>query len=473
VNRTCRLLLIEDDAREARTIERACCPDPTKVAFEIASNGADAEEAIRERDYDLFICDLALPVNARHGDAAIEEGKRLFVLIRERAPGTPAYILSGQGDLHMMREFFKVGASADLYGMKTEETLVQFFPKEDLPACVEAVQAHIAKTEVVDGFRLEGDDLGLSLSDQRALKIYGRLQGAERGITRAFDSGLSGSKTLAFHLRGPGDTDAGKAVAKLGDLVRVAREADSYEQIAPRLPWGLAAHLLTVVRAGAGSRGALIYEYAHEYTSTLAGLIAAGKDASAAQVAQRLREGLRPWFDGAPEQLVGLDQLRRDFVSDADLHEAGVEVLSERDIEVRVAKTMAHGDLHGFNVLVKDGTDPTLIDYGEVGDANAALDPVTLELSSLFHPHMAGAFGDWPQPAQAAGWDDLDTYLDGCPVPEFVRACRDWAREASAEEEELLATAYSYAMRQMKYPDTNKELALAIANGAQGKLLGI
>lgn len=472
MNSSCRLLLIEDDAREARTIERACCPDPTKVAFEIAGNGADAEEAIRDHDYDLFICDLALPVNARHGDAEIEEGKRLFALIRERAPGTPAYILSGQGNLHMMREFFKVGASADLYGTKTEETLVQFFPKEDLPACVEAVQAHIAKTEIVDGFRLEGDDLGLSLSDQRALKIYGRIQGAERGIVRAFDSGLSGSKTLALHLRGSGDTDAGKAVAKLGDLVRVAREADSYEQIAPRLPWGLAAHLLTVVRAGAGSRGALIYEYAHEYTSTLAGLLAAGEDMAAAQVAQRLREGLTSWFDGAPEQLVGLDQLRRDLVSDADLHGAGVEVPSERDIEVRVAKTMAHGDLHGFNVLVKDGTDPTLIDYGEVGDANGALDPVTLEFSSLFHPQMAGAFGDWPEPAQAASWADLDAYLDGCPVPEFVRACRDWAAEASAEEEELPATAYSYAMRQMKYPDTNKELALAIANGAHAKLVG-
>jgi hypothetical protein len=164
--------------------------------------------------------------------------------------------------------------------------------------------------------------------------------------------------------------------------------------------------------------------------------------------------------------------LRRDFVSDAGLHEAGVKIPAERDIEMRVAKTMAHGDLHGFNVLVKDGADPTLIDYGEVGDANAALDPVTLELSSLFHPHMASAFGNWPDPAQAADWADLDAYLDGCPVPEFVRACRDWATEASAEVEELLATAYCYAMRQMKYPDTNKELALAIANGAHSRLAG-
>ena len=53
------------------------------------------------------------------------------------------YILSGHGDLHMMREFFKLGASADLYGTKTEEALVQFFPKNDLPACV---------SDVVSGF---------------------------------------------------------------------------------------------------------------------------------------------------------------------------------------------------------------------------------------------------------------------------------------------------------------------------------
>ncbi len=58
---TCRVLLIEDDREEARSIEKACCPDPETAAIDVVSNGVDAEDALREREYDLVICDLALP----------------------------------------------------------------------------------------------------------------------------------------------------------------------------------------------------------------------------------------------------------------------------------------------------------------------------------------------------------------------------------------------------------------------------
>jgi hypothetical protein len=47
-----------------------------------------------------------------------------------------------------------------------------------------------------------------------------------------------------------------------------------------------------------------------------------------------------------------------------------------------------------------------IIDYGEVGEGTASLDPVTLELSLLFHPKgplrpSGAAFGAWPTEAQA------------------------------------------------------------------------
>jgi hypothetical protein len=132
---------------------------------------------------------------------------------------------------------------------------------------------------------------------------------------------------------------------------------------------------------------------------------------------------------------------------------------------------MSHGDLHGFNVLVNDQNEPTLIDYGEVRKANGALDPVTLELSILFHPGIRGRFGDWPSVEQAAQWADMDSYLAGCPVSEFVRACRGWATVAAAGTDELLATAYAYALRQTKYGDAGTELALAIARGSYAELL--
>jgi hypothetical protein len=40
-----------------------------------------------------------------------------------------------------------------------------------------------------------------------------------------------------------------------------------------------------------------------------------------------------------------------------------------------------------------------------------------------------------------------------------VRDCRAWAHEVAASGREVLASAYAYLVRQLKYPDTNKVLA--------------
>jgi RIO-like serine/threonine protein kinase len=51
------------------------------------------------------------------------------------------------------------------------------------------------------------------------------------------------------------------------------------------------------------------------------------------------------------------------------------------DLTVFLKPCIQHCDLHGFNVLVDSDRSAVLIDYGEVTDATAALDPVTIELS--------------------------------------------------------------------------------------------
>lgn len=472
MSKLCRLLLIEDDPREASAIEHNCCPDPSKVAIDVVGNGADAEEALERNEYDVILCDLALPADGRQVDPDTAEGMRLIQLMGEQSRGTPVIIISAHADLHMATNFLDASRVGDLYGTQVDEPLVRFFPKEDLPDCIEAVQAHIAKTETLDAFVLTGQDVDLSLSEERALKIYGRRQGAGSAMVEPFDSGLSAAKTLKVSLVEPDGADAGCVVAKLGDLRRVIREAERSAQAAPRLPVGLGAVALYVVQAGAGRRGALIYQFADEYTSTLFGLLAAGDDSGAARVVTRLRERIvDKWLKNAPEIVNGLSEVRRRSVSDAELRNAGVAIPEERDVEVNVTKALSHGDLHGFNVLVRGDGEPTLIDYGEVRLGNAALDPVTLELSILYHPAFAGRTGSWPSVDQGRVWFDLDAYCEGSPVEEFVRSCRAWAVEASAGDEEMLATAYSYSIRQAKYQEESSELAMAIALGAYEELV--
>jgi hypothetical protein len=107
-----------------------------------------------------------------------------------------------------------------------------------------------------------------------------------------------------------------------------------------------------------------------------------------------------------------------------------------------------------------------LIDYGDVAEGPASLDPVTLELSVLFCPQTIPLMG-WPAHEQAQRWGNTDVFLDGCPAAEFIRACRAWAFEVSAGQREVAAVAYSYLMRQLKYPDTDKELVLALLDGVR------
>ncbi len=466
----CRLLLIEDDHDEAMAIESACCPDPDSAAIDVVQNGAEGEDALREGEYDLIICDLALPADNRLFEPDTEEGLRLFELMREQSQGTPVIVLSGHADLHMMQRFFQANRDGDLYGTRTEEPLVQFYPKEDLPDCVDAVRSHIARTEVLDRLELDiPSGLDLSLSDERALKIYGRRAGAARGVVETLDGGLSDAKTLKVAFTDAAGGSAGTVVVKLGELRKVVREAGRYDQLAARLPVGLGAHVLYVVQAGAGRRGALIYQLADEHTTSLFALLIDG-DHAAVAAANRLRDRLTEWVVDAPLVVRSLTELRRPLISDLQLRDSGATLLDERGIEITVRESMSHADLHGLNVLVNPLAEPTLIDYGEVRRANAALDPVTLELSAIYHPAIAGRLGGWPSDVQAASWHDLDAYCVNCPVESFIRICRGWAEDVSAGPEEVLATAYAYSVRQLKYEGPAVSLAHLVAQGAHEAL---
>jgi hypothetical protein len=118
-------------------------------------------------------------------------------------------------------------------------------------------------------------------------------------------------------------------------------------------------------------------------------------------------------------------------------------------------------------VLVSADNSVVLIDYGDVAEGSASLDPITLELSLIFHPHGVD-LGSWPTLEQARQWGELDTYLVGSPATEFVRECRAWAGRVAAGQREIAAAAYSYLIRQVRYGDTNKDLALALLDGVRG-----
>jgi len=144
-------------------------------------------------------------------------------------------------------------------------------------------------------------------------------------------------------------------------------------------------------------------------------------------------------------------------------------LLALEDEALNIDFALQHGDLHGENVLINPDAVPLLIDYGRVDRAPVATDPIVLELSFLFHPDSPFKESGWPTAEQARAWGDLDSYLEGCPSPEVIRACREWARRL-APESVCFTLAYAYAVRQLRYSDTDHSLAVAIAVGAAANL---
>ena len=64
-------------------------------------------------------------------------------------------------------------------------------------------------------------------------------------------------------------------------------------------------------------------------------------------------------------------------------------------------------------------------------------------------------------------WENIEDYIKDCPVAEEIYFCRTWAEEIKGSKRELAATLYSYALRQLKYPDTNKNIALELLNASR------
>ncbi|MDE0005579.1 MAG: hypothetical protein OXQ29_23050, partial [Rhodospirillaceae bacterium] len=122
------------------------------------------------------------------------------------------------------------------------------------------------------------------------------------------------------------------------------------------------------------------------------------------------------------------------------------------------------------NVLSKPDGSPLIVDFASIRAGPACLDPVFLELSVIFHMDSPLRNQEWPTLEQAERWFDLDAYLYKCPAADFVEACRSWAVSASPSID-LASAVYIEAARQLKYDDTNHELAIAIATAAARRLI--
>ena len=255
---------------------------------------------------------------------------------------------------------------------------------------------------------------------------------------------------------------------KIDKRARLKEEQEKYKRhVEPLLGVGRFPALGRHIIAGIGKREALFYQLADDYTDTLFDVLRES-DCDATAIVEVLRDILNRWMASSEERLLSLNELREGRIDKEELSPfldalGPIEALEEAEKKVRTS--CQHGDLHGFNVLCDASGRAVVIDFGNVGPAPACLDPVVLELSVLFHRESPFRNGSWPTIEQTEAWFDIDEYVRDCPFPKFIKKCREWASE-TGEASSLPWVVYTEAVRQLKYPDTNRDRALGIARAA-------
>jgi DNA-binding NarL/FixJ family response regulator len=463
-----KLLLIEND-RDFLNVLTSEFSNIPNVEVCTAASRESAFEELQTSSFDLIVCDLKIPTRDGALDDDIEHGLAVYSKATDLASGTPILILSAFGTLDIVTRLLQDAQRKDILGTRIDYPMKDFVQKARLPDCISKVTELANEITQLDSIEISSGNARIELStkEKRALRIFARRLDGRIVEIAELGSGLSDAKTLRLQVIDSRGQICTMAVAKIAGLDKIVHENLRYQShVAPRLDVGAFTTRVDEVQAGASDVGAIFYTLARTYEKSLFDLLS-DEPGRGATVVPRLRSLTARWLEGAPLRPMRARDIRRGLLSDDDIVSCaflldGIDWQGFEEREVSVRHCCQHRDLHGLNVLISEDDSPVLIDYGEVDFASASLDPITLELSLLFHPKGEAIRGAWPSEAQAFEWDNLDRYTRNCPVPEFIRACREWAHNVSAGNREVYSNAYAFSVRQLKYNDTNHTLAVSI-----------
>ena len=468
-----RVLFVEDEDDWFAEVAAELKALDNSVSVVRARSRASAVSYIEAEDeeFDFIICDLRIPPS--DGGIVGDENQGLFVQTRAREvrPGVPCMFLTAHATMRNIRDSLSSGGTEDIFGTREPFRMVVHFSKVELPEAMMWVSEFTKKRSELRAIVVDHETRML-LSDhvQLGLQIFARRHEGSRVQIQPLGGGLSGAETYRATVHGPTGVTA-SVFTKFDRRSAIVSEHEQYNRCLPTLlgPTSFASHADQII-AGLGSNGAVFYQLATGFDRSLFGLIADNDEAAGLTVA-KLHQKVDPWHAMRESSQRRIGDFRQEAVPDSVLtqYEDELGALDYRAFEesmISVSACYQHGDLHGANVLVDSLGEPLMIDFGNLGLASACLDPIVLELSILFHPQGSGAIGEWATAEMAEHWCAVDTWARASPVPEFVRACRHWASAVAANELEWLCVAYREALRQLKYPDTRKDLAIAIAISA-------
>jgi CheY-like chemotaxis protein len=472
-----RILLVEDKIDFAEVIEKAIrAIDGCELSWKRSKAGALA--ALGEEHFDLVILDRRIPTEDEFLDDHQDHGWAVFQAITEQQPGTSVWFLTGTIDADFPAEVLNAhGRRGDIHSCGREDALYQVFWKDKMTDCLGAVRGFRGEVQQTDGIHLVqvGTPANLRAEEVRLLKLFGRRHQGARVEVRVLQGGLSGARVFRVSVLNAAGAVTIMSVARIGSFGDIAAEREKYRTEIVKLANGAFPPVTAEFSHGAAGFAGIFYQVVGNEVRSLFDELNANPQAAAA-AANRLRLDQATWHGARQVEKIRVAAVRRTLIGDVALqmhkhHLGDIDLAGVENVEIDVARCVQHCDMHCGNVLFDDSGRPMVIDYPDTGGAFASLDPVALELSTIFHKDAPDRLG-WPTQAQAGQWMDLDAFCAGTAYEPFIRSCRAWAEDVAASPQEVLAVAYSYALRQLKYDDTDKALVRSIINACIGGLVG-
>ena len=466
------VLVVEDDAEFVTEVCQVLKELPGDTYIKVVGSRTAGMDLLGREFFDLVILDLKIPTIDGALDADPKHGHAVFAHARTVAPGTPIFVLTGSPAEDFIPALLRQQQQVDIWSEGRKIGTIDFLKKYKFDECPAMLEPIAVAVRGLSDVELGRGGVNLTIEDDRLIRIFARKFGGKRCQVSQIGGGLSGAKVVRLRITDSGGARVHDAVAKLGSPEDVRDEANRFDNLVSRLDPAATPRKLAMLEFGAGGLAGIFYGLAEGFELSAFDL-ALCQDGRAMAAINGVDAATRRWTDGVPETRRTIREIRRRVLEDdalsAILGRYAINwVNAFESVQIQTRWACIIGDLHGSNILVAANGAAVLIDYGDVGDGPASLDPITLELSLLFHPNRINLSG-WPSLDQARNWGSLDDYLKECPAVEFVRACRQWATRISAGNRELAACAFGYLLRQLRYEDTNKELVLA-ATGGEGLL---
>jgi CheY-like chemotaxis protein len=408
--------------------------------FAEASDYLDAATGL----IDLFVLDRRLPI--RKGESESDEvGDELFRRVKDEYPDSKIVVFTGHADIPQVQAVLAGGGQLPGPGSVDR---VSHFTKDQSLKFDSAVHEFAELLRHLNGLEVQGADV----SDPMLMRVMRRVALHFEAQSIEFvplEGGLSNAQVWYCAVRRD-MTVVAHVVVKTTTKPRPAGGLPAV------LPVKYVAADVADLSGMMGGRRVVVMQLAGAPVESLAEVLARS-DHEAARMVLALRT---PLSEVASHErtmslaevvapVLGWDEMR-------DLLESHGLKAPLAAMNVTIAVGLRHCDLHLANVLIVDDG-PVLIDFDRNAEAAAAVDPVTLLLTSLVHPNSPIRAAAWPDVHAIESTFGTEKFGIGHSSEEWIAAVWAWISDASRGRNEIWASVLAVGARQLRYEDVRRD----------------